>query len=424
MSTTSGENLEDITQEVQDSIKRTTGRVAEGSEEVVNELGNKGAETVRAAGGAGRDTVVALENTFEDIFTTTNMLILLGFLGIYFGYSYYKRFTGVVDQSKRASSMVLDILFFVILLMIVYLIFTSNTINSATISSRLVSSVTDYINHPSSVLISALLLAGLYISVFLFSIPMQSGVKPMSISLLETVAWTLLVVTLFIDFFKYVFDISFTDFFNHLKSQFASPEETPDRENTEVAPVVTEKKEVYNVSNNLYTFEDAKAVCKALDSELATYEQVEAAYNNGAEWCNYGWSSGQMALFPTQKSTWNMLQKLDDGVTDEDEKRGNNCGRPGVNGGYIGNPYVKFGVNCYGKKPAATETDLNHMRARKDQPYPQTRAERALEEKIKHWKENKNKFLQLNSYNTEKWNATPRTVSRPTRTTDLTDDCD
>ena len=58
MSTTSGENLEDITQEVQDSIKRTTGRVAEGSEEVVNELGNKGAETVRAAGGAGRDTVV------------------------------------------------------------------------------------------------------------------------------------------------------------------------------------------------------------------------------------------------------------------------------------------------------------------------------------------------------------------------------
>jgi len=160
MSTTSGENLEDITQEVQDSIKRTTGRIADGSEEVVNELGNKGAETVRAAGGAGRDTVVALENTFEDIFTTTNMLILLGFLGIYFGYSYYKRFTGVVDQSKRASSMVLDILFFIILLMIVYLIFTSNTINSATISSRLVSSITDYINHPSSVLISALLLAG------------------------------------------------------------------------------------------------------------------------------------------------------------------------------------------------------------------------------------------------------------------------
>ena len=32
MSTTSGEILEDITQEVQDSIKRTTGRVAEGSE--------------------------------------------------------------------------------------------------------------------------------------------------------------------------------------------------------------------------------------------------------------------------------------------------------------------------------------------------------------------------------------------------------
>jgi hypothetical protein len=26
------------------------------------------------------------------------------------------------------------------------------------------------------------------------------------------------------------------------------------------------------------------------------------------------------------------------------------CGRPGVNGGYIANPLVKFGVNCYGNK--------------------------------------------------------------------------
>ena len=26
------------------------------------------------------------------------------------------------------------------------------------------------------------------------------------------------------------------------------------------------------------------------------------------------------------------------------------CGRPGINGGFIDNPYIKFGANCYGVK--------------------------------------------------------------------------
>ena len=42
-------------------------------------------------------------------------------------------------------------------------------------------------------------------------------------------------------------------------------------------------------------------------------------------------------------------------------KTKNNCGRPGVNGGYIDNPYIKFGVNCYGKKPTPTENDLKRL---------------------------------------------------------------
>ena len=29
----------------------------------------------------------------------------------------------------------------------------------------------------------------------------------------------------------------------------------------------------------------------------------------------------------------------------------NDCGRPGINGGYIDNHNVKFGINCYGHKP-------------------------------------------------------------------------
>jgi hypothetical protein len=110
------------------------------------------------------------------------------------------------------------------------------------------------------------------------------------------------------------------------------------------------KKEVFNVSRNIYTYNDAAAVCEALGAELANYEQVQDAHNKGADWCNYGWSKGQLALFPTQKATWEKLQK------GPAEYR-NACGRPGVNGGFFDNPEIRFGVNCYGVKPPRNATD-------------------------------------------------------------------
>ena len=51
-------------------------------------------------------------------------------------------------------------------------------------------------------------------------------------------------------------------------------------------------------------------MCNAHDGELASYEQIEKAYNDGAEWCSYGWSKDVMALYPTQKSTYNKLKGI------------------------------------------------------------------------------------------------------------------
>jgi len=110
-----------------------------------------------------------------------------------------------------------------------------------------------------------------------------------------------------------------------------------------------EKKEVFYISGNDYTYEEAPAVCAAYDAELASYDQVNEAYSAGAEWCGYGWTLGGMALFPTQQSTWQALQM--------DPVNKTNCGRPGINGGYF-DPQTKFGVNCYGVKPQNTGTKL------------------------------------------------------------------
>jgi hypothetical protein len=108
--------------------------------------------------------------------------------------------------------------------------------------------------------------------------------------------------------------------------------------------------EVFNVSRNIYSFADAEPLCKAFGAELATFDQVKEAYEKGADWCNYGWSKGQLALYPTQEETWKKLQE-----GPEDQRM--SCGKPGVNGGSFSNPDQRFGVNCFGKRPVRTALD-------------------------------------------------------------------
>ena len=124
-------------------------------------------------------------------------------------------------------------------------------------------------------------------------------------------------------------------------------------EETNSSPIETE--EVFHIPGNKYTYTEADGLCKAFGARLANYDEIENAYSKGGEWCSYGWSEGQMAYFPTQKDTFNQLQKY--------PEQKNNCGRPGVNGGYMANPYIKFGVNCYGMKPEMKNKDEKYMKA-------------------------------------------------------------
>ena len=104
-------------------------------------------------------------------------------------------------------------------------------------------------------------------------------------------------------------------------------------------------KEVYNVGKNVYTYDDAKHICNTLNGKLATYNQVRDAYDNGAEWCNYGWTTGQNALFPVQKDTWENIQTRPEPYRYE-------CGHKyGINGGFFENNELRLGANCYGVKP-------------------------------------------------------------------------
>jgi Extracellular link domain len=152
------------------------------------------------------------------------------------------------------------------------------------------------------------------------------------------------------------------------------------------------KPQVYHIANNMFSYENADAVCKAYDGRLATYKELEDAYKNGADWCSYGWSEGQNAFFPTQQRTFDELQKIKGHEQD--------CGRPGINGGYISDPSFQFGVNCYGKKPNMTDNDKKLMDV--TTPYPKNPQDILMEKQISFWKEHMPSLL-VSPFNRTSW---------------------
>ena len=153
----------------------------------------------------------------------------------------------------------------------------------------------------------------------------------------------------------------------------------------------SDKNEVFHVSGNKYKYKDAEPICKAYGARLATYDDIEKAYNKGAEWCEYGWSEDQMAFFPTQKKTWNDLQSSD--------KNKNACGRPGINGGYMENPNIRFGVNCYGVKPDITNKEKCLMDSTS---YYDTPEEKIIDKRTKYWEDQIDNLI-LSPFNENKW---------------------
>ena len=149
------------------------------------------------------------------------------------------------------------------------------------------------------------------------------------------------------------------------------------------------KKQVFHIPQNTFNFIEGKALCKAYGGRLATYDELEDAYKTGADWCSYGWSKNQMALFPTQKEKWDELQKI--------KGHEHDCGRPGVNGGYIKNPNVNFGVNCYGKKPEMIDPDALNKPL-----YPVTKQDKMLDSLSQQYEKNL-KNIDVSPFNHENW---------------------
>jgi len=376
-----------------------------------------GSTTSNVTSQTTNNTSTAASDLTAVVFNKTNYIFVLWFLAIYVVAYYFVGF--FFKKTDEGASFLLrlsrGIDFIVLISLLIFLFtsyFTNTQIQRESTYTTITTKYSTFINNPTSIITIVVSLVLFYAILFLFGVPMSSDMKPITVSLLEMLGWLTFIVICFVDFFKYALNLSLTG----LVASATSPDNLPPGPDT-VAPLVSasvlvgdasgnisgnlslpmpvQQDEVFNISNNLYTYDDAQAICSAYGAELATYEQLEEAYSKGAEWCNYGWSDGQMAFFPTQKATWEKLQKTTNGK--------NNCGRPGINGGYMANPYIKFGVNCYGKKPSPTDADLQRMAANKEINIPKTPADLLLDAKVKYWKDNAGNLLVLNSFDRSHW---------------------
>lgn len=209
------------------------------------------------------------------------------------------------------------------------------------------------------------------------------------LAILETILWGVFIILLLLNGMSYIFNINIIA---NLKNVFLGTPELNVLINDPVVPEITRTKQVFHIPENIYTYDDSKAICAAYGGELASYTEIEKAYKNKADWCSYGWSEGQMALYPTQYDKWEKLQSI--------ENHEHDCGRPGINGGYIKNPELKFGINCYGYKPKITEDEVLRMKI--DPLYPKSQKEIMFDQKVDYWKTQLNNII-ISPFNHKNW---------------------
>ena len=222
-----------------------------------------------------------------------------------------------------------------------------------------------------------------------------------SISILEILLWGTFIVLLILNGVNYFFNMDITASIQNLFSDnpeidlIVDPDDLAgDSESIPPVPEIKLKKQVFYVPENKYTYPNAKAICRAYGGRLATWKELSKAYKKGADWCGMGWSDGQMALYPTQYDKWVKLQDI--------EGHENDCGRPGINGGYIDNPNVKFGINCYGYKPKITQDEAKAMQTAP--LYPKTEREILFDKRVDYWK-GKLPNVEVAPFNHNNWSS-------------------
>ena len=347
---------------------------------------------------------VDIFNSIANIVTLPNILLVIWFLFIYFIIfylikSFYKNDTDPLNE-KLAIGRGIDIFIFGgLIVFIIYSYLSLSDFDKQNMIGYSFNWIHQFYNNPNTFFNFLIFIVIFYCFIFLCGVPMTSQTRPSSIYFFEQILWIIFITILIANFFIYILGIPIIDMIFGLNGGLVNnwyklrTKINNDISNNDIT--IKKKEEVFNISNNLYTYGDAQAVCRVFDSRLATIDELHEAYDEGADWCINSWSADQQALFPIQKSTYDRLQKI--------KGAENSCGRMGVNGGRMDDVSLRLGVNCYGIKPDASELDKTRMNNINNYIPPNSKEDIILETKVNFWKKNKDKYMVLSPFNSEEW---------------------
>jgi len=160
------------------------------------------------------------------------------------------------------------------------------------------------------------------------------------------------------------------------------------------------KKEVFLIYNK-YNYLEAKEICKIYDGRLAKEEDLEKAFEKGANWCTWGWLDGEMIGYPVQQPFWSAIEKKHKGF----------CGpTAGLNKIKNIDPLKQYAVTCYGIKPQKTDRDkelelvLGEMT---EENSLQSQIEKCKKSKLDaekdKWMESQKKDIRIVEFNQKEW---------------------
>ena len=161
-------------------------------------------------------------------------------------------------------------------------------------------------------------------------------------------------------------------------------------------------KEVFLIYNKV-NYLQAKELCKLYSGRLATKEDLEEAFKDGANWCTWGWLDGEKIGYPVQEKFWTLIEK----------KHRGHCGpTAGIN--IIDNidPLKVYSVTCYGKKPKKSKNDtdlelvLNEVNADDSLQTEIDKCKRAKQEaEQKKWIDEEKKNIRIVTFNDSQWSV-------------------
>lgn len=161
-------------------------------------------------------------------------------------------------------------------------------------------------------------------------------------------------------------------------------------------------KEVFLIYNKV-NYLQAKELCKLYSGRLATKEDLEEAFKEGANWCTWGWLEGEKIGYPVQEKFWSFIEK----------KHKGHCG-PTAGLNIIENvePTKLYSVTCYGKKPPKSKNDtdlelvLNEITADDSLQAEIERCKQSKKEaEQKKWIDEEKKKIRIVTFNDSQWST-------------------